>query len=120
MAIDSWYRKARCNEAFQPYYEADAPFVYLNDGWQGLEEFLKTKGSNSTWIAERQKLCVDWYQDWMKKTALRFEALLEHRYKMRMERGEGVKSVPMEEETDSENDERLAVLQSEEQEEENE
>ncbi|KAH9260462.1 hypothetical protein BASA82_000140 [Batrachochytrium salamandrivorans] len=121
LGLDRYYRHARCHDAFKPFIEANAPFVYLGNGWQGLEEFLQTKGSNATWITEQQDLCVKWYRNWMKQTALRFEAILDHRYHNRMERGPGSKTQELdEEEEDLQTEETLAVLQEEDADEEDE
>lgn len=86
LAIDPWYEKARCNDAFRPYREAGAPFIYLNGGWKQLQYFLEKRGTNATWIHERHLACVSWYKKYMRATALRFEAVLEHRFNKRMQR----------------------------------
>lgn len=119
LGLDRYYRHARCHDAFRPFIEANAPFVYLNNGWQDLEAFLQTKGSNATWVAEQQTLCVTWYREWMKQTALRFEAILQHRFQARMERGPGSHTQEGEEE-DLQTEEALAVLQEEDADEEDE
>jgi site-specific recombinase XerC len=51
---------------------------------QGLESFLERRGSNATWVAERQVAVREWYAWWMHQTALRFEAILDMRFQKRM------------------------------------
>jgi len=86
LAIDPWYERARCTDAFKPFKEAGAPFIYLNGGWKQLESFLEKRGTNATWVHERYLACRAWYKKWMNQVALRFEAVLEHRYQKRMAR----------------------------------
>ena len=109
LAIDQWYERAKCDQAFKPFIEAKAPFVYLTRGWRQLQTFLDRRGKNSTWIQEKQKACIEWYKWWMKSTALRFEAVLEYRFEKRMSRGRGEESESSVEESQLQKEESEAI-----------
>jgi hypothetical protein len=118
LAIDPWYEKARCNDAFRPFREAGAPFIYLEGGWNQLEAFLERKGKNETWVKERHTACRTWYKKWMNSVALRFEAVMDHRFSKRMLRD---KADVVKERDEALNEaEELKAIQKEEQEDEEE
>jgi len=138
LALDRWYNRHDCGEAFKPYRDAGAPFIYLNGGWGSLETFFERRGSNATWVAERQVAVRAWYQWWMHqvsvlvfsgicglivslfwvfgKTALRFEAILEMRFRNRLKGKRDEKAEAEEEEVEKE--EAQAILNEENNEEE--
>jgi hypothetical protein len=84
LSLDRWYNRHDCAEAFKPFRDAGAPFIYLNGGWGALEAFLERRGTNTTWVAERQVAVREWYTWWMHQTAMRFEAVLDMRFRNRM------------------------------------
>jgi hypothetical protein len=112
LAIDPWYEKARCQDAFKPFKDSGAPFIYLNGGWRQLVSFFERRGTNATWVKERQQAVLAWYKKWMNSVALRFEAILEHRYQKRMKRGK-VNAEIDRAEAQSEADELEAIKQEE-------
>lgn len=112
VALDPWYNRASCNEAFKPYRAARAPFIYLNGGWKQLESFLERYGKNETWVRQKQVACMDWYKNWMKNTALRFEAVMEHRFDRRLAKPRPEPIVDSDEQND-ERDELNAIHEEE-------
>lgn len=79
---EDYYKKHACNGAFEPFKQANAPFIWLNS-WDELENFLLTDGSNETFIAQKQEEVRLWYQAYMQEFARRFETLLMYRFRKR-------------------------------------
>jgi len=111
LSLDRWYNRHVCAEAFKPYRDANAPFIYLNGGWGGLEAFFQKRGSNATWVAERQRAVRDWYRWWMHQTALRFEAILELRFANRMRTGKRDAAIEAEQDAMALEEERAVQIE---------
>lgn len=114
LSLDRYYGRHECKDAYAPFVDAGAPFVFLKGGWPQLEKFLNTKASNATWVSERQVAVRSWYREWMKSTALRFEDVMEWRHAKRMARGESsVTALDKAQEHEEEIDETLELEQGE-------
>jgi len=72
-----------CSNAYQPFLDSNAPFIFLND-WSELQAFMDGPGSNATFLEERQTLLRKWYKTFLSDFAKEFESLLEFRFEKRM------------------------------------
>lgn len=82
---NSYYLKHKCKNAYKPFLDANAPFVWLDD-WNSLASVMKLAQENSTWVEEKQRQIYRWYDDYMTDFGQQFETVMQWRYEKRMSR----------------------------------
>ena len=73
LAMDTYYRNHKCNNAYAPFIQSGAPFIYLQS-WYELPRFLRSL--NNTYMTVLQNDLAIWFKRWMTERVLDFESSL--------------------------------------------
>jgi hypothetical protein len=81
LALDDEYNRHPCKDAFGPFRETNAPFLFIKS-WSDLEQELDHAMKSD--IESRQRDLFIWYNRFWRDVTMSFECLLNERYRNRI------------------------------------